>query len=137
MNLGVVADVHGQGTLEDDVLHAIGRWIDAGEFAKFGDEARTRGFICREGSSAGFDDEGRRLMWGGAEADERAAKDLRVLAEGGLDGFRWQFAFGGAHLFHASSEKEQSALCIERTQVAHAVPDAVPIGDLREARRFG
>jgi hypothetical protein len=109
VNLGVVADVHGQGTLEDDVLHAIGRWIDAGEFAKFGDEARTRCFICREGSSAGFDDEGRRLMWGGAEADERAAKDLRMLAEGGLERFGRQFAFGGSDFLHASSEEEQSA----------------------------
>jgi hypothetical protein len=33
VNLGVVANVDGQGTLEDDVLHSIGLGIDAGELA--------------------------------------------------------------------------------------------------------
>jgi hypothetical protein len=55
VNLGVVADVYGQGTLEDDVLHAIGLWIDAGEVAKFGDEARTSCFGLREKSSPRLD----------------------------------------------------------------------------------
>ena len=106
MDLGIVTNVDGQGALEDDVLHAIGLWIDAGEVAKFGDEARTRGFVSREGADARFDHQGRRLMWGGAEADERAAEGLRVLAEGGLDGFRWQFTFGGLDFLHPSSEEK-------------------------------
>jgi hypothetical protein len=33
VDLGVVTNVYGQGTLEDDVLHPIGLGIDAGEVA--------------------------------------------------------------------------------------------------------
>ena len=95
--------------MEDDVLHAIGLRIDAGEIAEFSDEAGAVCFGLREGADARFDHQGRRLMWGDAEADERAAKDLRMLAEGGLERFGRQFAFGGSDFLHASSEEEQSA----------------------------
>jgi hypothetical protein len=57
-------------------------------------------------TSPRFDYQGRGLMWSFAQADERTSEDLRMLAEGGLERFRRQFAFDGSDFLHSPSEEE-------------------------------
>jgi hypothetical protein len=85
MDLGVMSDVDGQGALEDDLLHAVGLRIDAGELTEFRDEARAIGFGLREISGTWLDDNRGRLVEGFADSNQRAAEDLRVLAESRFD----------------------------------------------------
>jgi hypothetical protein len=70
------------------MLYAFGQRAGLRDIAEFGDEALTGGVVRREGAGTRFDDQCRDLGRGDAEADERATEDLRVLAVGGLDGFR-------------------------------------------------
>ena len=67
------------------MLHAGGLRVDAREVAQFGDEALTGGVVRREGASTRFDHERGNLPGGLADPDQRAAENLRVLAEGRLD----------------------------------------------------
>jgi len=81
MDLGVMSDVDGQGALEDDLPHTVGLRIDAGELPELRDEAEAIGFGLREISGTWLDDDRGRLVEGFADSNQRAAENVRVLAE--------------------------------------------------------
>ena len=88
MDLGVVTDVDRQGALEDDAAHHLRARIHPGDAAQLRLEAFAGLARLRMGARLGFHHEGGNLPGGLAEPYERAARDVRMLAEGRLQALR-------------------------------------------------
>ncbi len=102
----------------------------------WGSAAPRRGRRRRSSSSAGsracaLDDEHGPLRAARADADERAAAHLGVAVEETLGRDRQERAGGRLEALRLAAAEPQQAFGVEVADVAHAVPEARAVGDLR------
>ena len=127
MNLGVVADVHGEARMKIESLDRRRVGVLQRERAEFaGDAAAGAGIGQVE-----LDDHGGVLLSARAETDERAAPRVGIRAE---DAFAWlgvQRAGRGLDALGLSPAKPKIIFGIEIAAIAHAVPDGGGAAGLR------
>jgi len=119
MDLGVVADVHGELRVEEKALDVSGGRVSEGEGPEFAGKSAGFGGVADNG----LDHDGGKLRRRGAEADQGATGSAGMCAEDLFAGFGVKDALGGGDALGFATAKPETTGGVEIAAIAETVPD--------------